>query len=90
MRSAPEPEKNTQPLKIVVGSNFDDLVINNDNNVLLMAYSPNCGHCKKLKFVFKKLAYILKYTEITVAKINAITNEHKLLRLNEYPTIFFF
>lgn len=46
LKSAPIPETNDEPVKIIVGGNFDDLVINNDKDVMVEFYAPWCGHCK--------------------------------------------
>lgn len=54
-KSAPVPETNDEPVKVVVGDNFEELVLN-DKYVLLEAYAPWCGHCKKLAPIFDDLA----------------------------------
>ncbi len=46
LKSDEIPATNNQPVKVVVGKNFEEIVLNNDNHVLLEAYAPWCGHCK--------------------------------------------
>lgn len=78
-------------MKIIVGDTFDDLVINSDMNVLLEAYSPNCGHCKKLAPIYERLAKLLKdVPDLTIAKIDAVANEHDAMKIKGYPAIKLF
>ena len=55
LKSAPVPETNDEPVKVVVGDNFEEMVFN-DKYVLLEAYAPWCGHCKKLTPIYEELA----------------------------------
>lgn len=87
-KSAPAPSDNSKSVKVIVGDTFDDLVLNTDKHVLLEAYSPNCGHCKKLEPTYERLAFFLKDApDLTIAKIDAVANEHESLRIKGYPTI---
>ncbi len=42
-------------VKVAVGKNFDELVINSDKDTLIEFYAPWCGHCKKLAPTFEEL-----------------------------------
>lgn len=44
----PTPEDVAQPVKVVKGKSFNDLVLNTKKDVLLEIYAPWCGHCKTL------------------------------------------
>ena len=47
-----EPSDLTGNVKIIKGSNFRELVIDSDYDVMLEIYAPWCGHCRKLgKFI---------------------------------------
>jgi protein disulfide isomerase len=48
LKSEDIPAENNAPVKILVGKSFNQLVIDNENDVLVEFYAPWCGHCKKL------------------------------------------
>ena len=67
------------------------MVLTDDKYVLLEAYAPWCGHCKKLEPIYKELAEKLaKETDIVIAKMDATENEHKLMPVSGFPTIRLF
>jgi len=89
----PEEDDLTEPVKVVKGKTFKQIVMNNKNDVLLELYAPWCGHCKKLAPIYDELAENLEGIEtITIAKIDATANEidHPKVTNKGFPTIFFF
>lgn len=89
-KSAPVPETNDEPVKVVVGDNFEELVLN-DKYVLLEAYAPWCGHCKKLAPIYDELAKKLENEQdITIAKMDATENEHSAMPVTGFPTLKLF
>jgi len=89
IKSEPIPA-NTDPVKIVVGENFNDLVLDPKKDVLLEMYAPWCGHCKKLAPIYDELAKSLEGVEnLVIAKMDAVANDspHPKYQAKGYPTI---
>lgn len=56
VKSEELPTDNDKPgVKVAVGKNFADLVLNTDKDTLIEFYAPWCGHCKKLAPVYEEL-----------------------------------
>lgn len=91
LKSEDIPADNNEPVKVVVGKNFEDIVFNKEKHVLLEAYAPWCGHCKQLEPIYNKLAKELSsHDDIVIAKIDATANEHPSLNIKGFPTIKFY
>ncbi|XP_057448991.1 protein disulfide isomerase-like 1-4 [Lotus japonicus] len=91
LKSDPVPETNDGDVKIVVGNNFDDIVLDESKDVLLEIYAPWCGHCQALEPTYNKLAKHLHDIEsIVIAKMDGTTNEHPRAKAEGFPTILFF
>lgn len=89
-KSAKAPTSNDEPVKVVVGDSFEELVLN-DKYVLLEAYAPWCGHCKSLVPIYNELAEKLAGdSDIVIAKMDATENEHPLMPVTGFPTIRLF
>ncbi|GFP84221.1 protein disulfide isomerase-like 1-4 [Phtheirospermum japonicum] len=90
-KSDPIPETNDEDVKIVVGNNFDDIVLDESKDVLLEIYAPWCGHCQSLEPTYNKLAKHLRPIEsLVIAKMDGTTNEHPRAKADGFPTILFF
>lgn len=86
------PEKNDEPVKVVVGHSWNDIVEDQSKDVLIEQYAPWCGHCKALAPVLDEVAASVKDVEtLVIAKMDATLNdaptEHKA---KGFPTIHFF
>ncbi|KAL3618536.1 Protein disulfide isomerase-like 1-4 [Castilleja foliolosa] len=90
-KSDPIPETNDEDVKIVVGNNFDDIVLDESKDVLLEIYAPWCGHCQSLEPTYNKLAKHLRPIEsLVIAKMDGTTNEHPRAKADGFPTIVFY
>lgn len=90
-KSDPVPESNSEPVKVIVGNNFEEMVLNSGKHVLLEIYAPWCGHCKKLAPIYEELAKkVAGFPDIVIAKMDGTTNEHELVAIKGFPTLKFF
>ncbi|KAL6979322.1 Protein disulfide isomerase-like 1-4 [Sarracenia purpurea var. burkii] len=85
------PETNDADVKIVVGNNFDEIVLDESKDVLLEIYAPWCGHCQALEPTYNKLAKHLRGIDsLVIAKMDGTTNEHPRAKVDGFPTLLFF
>lgn len=90
-KSDPIPEDNDGDVKIVVGNNLDEIVLDESKDVLLEIYAPWCGHCEALEPIYNKLGKHLKGIDsLVIAKMDGTTNEHPRAKSDGFPTILFF
>ncbi|KAM3322381.1 protein disulfide isomerase-like 1-4 [Capsicum chacoense] len=90
-KSDPIPETNDRDVKIVVGNNFDEIVLDESKDVLLEIYAPWCGHCQALDPIYNKLGKHLRGVDsLVIAKMDGTTNEHPRAKSDGFPTLLFF
>ncbi|XP_051145451.1 protein disulfide isomerase-like 1-4 [Andrographis paniculata] len=90
-KSDPIPKNNDGDVKIVVGDNFDEIVLDESKDVLLEIYAPWCGHCQALEPIYNKLGkYLRGIDSLVIAKMDGTTNEHPRAKSDGFPTILFF
>ncbi|KAL0298658.1 UNVERIFIED_CONTAM: protein disulfide isomerase-like 1-3 [Sesamum radiatum] len=83
-KSDPIPKKNDGDVKIVVGNNFDEIVLDESKDVLLEIHAPWCGHCQALEPIYKA------ERGDSLVIMDGTTNEHPRAKPDGFPTILFF
>jgi protein disulfide-isomerase A1 len=90
-KSDEAPESNDGPVTILVGTTFEELVINNDKDVLVEFYAPWCGHCKSLEPIYEALGKrFADNDKVVIAKMDSTTNDNDHVSVKGFPTIVFF
>ena len=78
-------------VRVLVGKNFESVVMDETKDVMVEFYAPWCGHCKKLQPEYEDVAYFFrKNPNIIIAKIDATANETPGQSISGYPTLRFF
>jgi len=90
-KSEAVPEKNDDPVTVVVGNTFEELVVNNDKDVFIEFYAPWCGHCKSLAPIWEELGDTFFENEnIVIAKMDSTANDNDYVPIKSFPTLVFF
>lgn len=79
LKSEPVPETQEGPVTVVVGKNYEDIVLDDAKDVLIEFYAPWCGHCKALAPKYEDLAALYANSEfkdkVVIAKVDATAND---------------
>jgi thiol-disulfide isomerase/thioredoxin len=77
---------------ILITLHYRSVVLDGPQEVLLEAYAPWCGHCKKLTPVYEKLGRLFAGEKrVMIAKVDATLNElPSRLKIRGFPTLIWF
>ena len=91
-KSEAVPESNDKPVKVIVGTQWKDMVLDSDKDVFVEFYAPWCGHCKTLAPKYDKLAFntMQMSDKLMIAKMDSTENEVAGVTVESFPTIKFF
>lgn len=90
LKSEPVPE--TQgPVTTIVGTTWEEIVMDPTKDVLVKYYAPWCGHCKKLAPIWEELGEFYADNEnLVIAKFDSTANEAENVNVKGYPTLIFY
>jgi len=92
LKSEPIPdEKYEGDVRIVVGKNFNEVVIESENDVFVNYYASWNGHCRVFESKFSEFAKKLRNVEgLVIAKMDWTKNEIEGLEVRHYPELRFY
>ncbi|KAG7381969.1 hypothetical protein PHYPSEUDO_005440 [Phytophthora pseudosyringae] len=93
LKSADPEDDSDEAVKVIVGKEFQERVIDNEKDVLVEFYAPWCGHCKALAPKYEELAEkFADVDSVMIAKMDATENEidHAGVDVRGFPTLIFF
>jgi protein disulfide isomerase len=91
LKSAAVPEDNDGPVKVIVGSQWEEIVKDPTKDVFVKYYAPWCGHCKALAPHWEDLGKAFADNEnVVIAKFDSTENEAEGVDVQSYPTLIFY
>jgi len=90
LKSAAVPETNDGPVKVVVGTQFEEIVMDTSKDVFVKFYAPWCGHCKALAPKWIEVAEHVAGSDLIIADFDATENEAAGVEIRGYPTLKFY
>lgn len=91
--SEPIPAPNSDIVQKIVTKNFEEFVLKNNRDVLVLFWTPWCGHCRAMMPVFDNVGRKTREVKnFAIAKIDVSVNDVEGFGLDivEYPTILLF
>jgi len=90
LKSQPEPADNNGPVKVIVGTTFEAIALDDSKDVLVEFYAPWCGHCKSLAPKYETLGEeFASDSNIVIAKVDSTENDTPA-KIEGFPTIIFY
>ncbi len=89
----PDASDTAGNVKVLKGSSFNEIVMDNNKDVMVEFYAPWCGHCKKLAPIWDELGdKFADNDNVVIAKMDSTANEIDVdgVAVKGFPTLFFF
>ncbi|THD22657.1 Disulfide isomerase [Fasciola hepatica] len=85
------PSPSSDPVRVLVGKNYNEVVSDLSKAVFVELYAPWCGHCKQLAPIWDELGEAYKTKEdLIIAKMDATANEAEGLSVQSFPTLKYY
>ena len=82
-RSDKLPDRNDAPMKVIVGKTFNDIVLDENKDVFLYFWVPQCKECREFLKMFETFAEtMLPNRNLLFAKMDISSNEFDFPALN--------
>jgi len=90
VKSQEPPADNSGPVKVIVGTTFESIVMDTTKDVFVEFYAPWCGHCKHLAPKFEELGTVFAGVDsVVIAKVDATENDTPA-DIKGFPTLILF
>jgi len=90
LKSQDPPAPNDEPVTVVVGKTFEQIVLDPTKDVLVEFYAPWCGHCKSLAPKYDDLGKEFESIDsVVIAKVDATENDTPA-EVQGFPTLIFY
>lgn len=87
IKSEPLPDENDDPVKILVGKNFYE-IMRNDRDTFIQFYTPWCMICLEFATAYEDLALEIG-DDVVIAKMNVAANDYpSFISIKSYPTFY--
>jgi len=78
-------------VRVLVGTDHDEIVNDPTKTVFVEYYAPWCGHCQALEPEWEQLANMFDSTDdVVIAKLDATENELSSVSIEGFPTLFLY
>lgn len=90
VKSQDVPTDNSAPVKVVVGTTFDEYINDTDKHLIIEIFAPWCGHCRKFAPKYLKFAESVAHMDnLVVAKVDGANNDISY-QFESFPTVLYY